>query len=96
MELKVHMRIKISQEDKAEDSISQFAKSCCYGRKKTSVASSTATGSSARMKEEAEHAVLMAHSAALKKKQVLEIERLQLEAKMEQLALDTVTSLGFV
>lgn len=41
------------------------------------------------MKEEAEHAALMARSAALEKKRELEIGQLQLKAKMEQLALNT-------
>ncbi len=40
------------------------------------------------MKEEAEHAALMTRSAALKRKQALEMEELQLKAKVKQLALD--------
>lgn len=80
----------INQDDvQAEDSISYVAKSSRHSKKKSSVASSSTTGSSARMKEEAEHAALLARSEALKKKQVLEIEKLQLKAKMEQLELDT-------
>lgn len=39
--------------------------------------------------KEAEHAALLARSAALKKKPALEIEKLQLKAKMKQLELDT-------
>lgn len=41
------------------------------------------------MKEEAERAALMVRSATLRRKQELEIEELQLKAKMEQLVLDT-------
>lgn len=82
-------KTQIGQDDiEAEDSISQVASSC-RSRKKSSVASSSTSESTVRMKEEAEHAALLSRSAALKKKQVLEIEKLQLKAKMEQLELET-------
>lgn len=79
----------ISQDDvQAEDSISHVVQSSRHSKTKSLVASSSTAESLARMKEEAEHAALLARSAALKKKQALEIEKLQLKAKMEQLELE--------
>lgn len=51
--------------------------------------SSTSTASSARLKEEAKRAARLAKAAALKKKQLLELEEAQLKAKKEQLDVET-------
>jgi hypothetical protein len=54
------------------------------------VASSTSSSGSARLKEESEHAALVACAASLKKKLALELEKAQLNAKKEQLMLETI------
>lgn len=80
---------ELGQDDvKAEDSVSQ-AGTGHHSKKKSSVASSTSTGTSIAIKAAAEHAALMARAAALQKKQSLEKEELELKAKIEQLALET-------
>lgn len=43
------------------------------------------------IKEEAEHAALIARSAALKRKHALELEQMQMKAKLEQLNIDTAS-----
>lgn len=56
---------------------------------RSSAASSATSSSSAHIREEAEQAALIACAAALKKKQALELEEVQLKAKKEQLAIET-------
>ncbi len=55
----------------------------------SSVSSVASLTSSARVKEEAKHAALLARASALRTKQELEAEELRLKAKKEQLELDT-------
>lgn len=46
------------------------------------------------MKEEAEKAALLAKAAALKKKQALQVEEINLKAKLEQLELQTAIAVS--
>jgi len=92
---------KKGQDDKTEveddvsphDSVSQVSvnkreskKNCDSDIESRSVFSSV---SSAYAREESKRAALMARAASLKKKQQLEIERMQLMAKMEELEIET-------
>ncbi|RXN30628.1 hypothetical protein ROHU_017620 [Labeo rohita] len=96
--------IKMSQicdkEVSPMDSVSMVASKTLASNKSgsgvTSVSkrSSTSTASSARLKEEANRAALLAKAAALKERQVLEMKEAQLKAEMEKLEIETALAMS--
>ncbi|KAI2661726.1 G2 and S phase-expressed protein 1 [Labeo rohita] len=96
--------IKMSQicdkEVSPMDSVSMVASKTLASNKSgsgvTSVSkrSSTSTASSARLKEEANRAALLAKAAAVKERQALEMKEAQLKAEMEKLEIETALAMS--